>query len=76
MTIADNGIGIPEEDQAEIFKSYYRAGNVGKISGTGLGLVVVENSLKSIGGSIQLESEVGKGTTFVIDFSTVTKDSA
>ncbi|MGB0371098.1 MAG: PAS domain-containing sensor histidine kinase [Opitutales bacterium] len=76
VTIADNGIGIPPEDQNEVFQSYYRASNVGKISGTGLGLVVVENSLKALGASISLKSEEGKGTTFLIDFPMTTKDSA
>lgn len=69
ITIKDNGIGIPEDEQTEIFDSYYRASNVGKISGTGLGLVVVENSIKALGGSVRLESKVGKGTAFIIDFS-------
>jgi signal transduction histidine kinase len=36
--IKDEGIGIPAEDQPQLFKSYYRAENVGKIPGTGLGL--------------------------------------
>ena len=68
IEIEDNGIGIPEEDQADVFNSYYRAGNVGKVSGTGLGLVVVENSIGALGGTISLKSELGKGSTFLIDF--------
>ncbi len=64
ITIQDQGIGIPKSDQVNLFKSFYRASNVGNRSGTGLGLVIVKQLIDLQGGSIRFESEVGQGTTF------------
>ncbi|MBE9095081.1 PAS domain-containing sensor histidine kinase [Tychonema sp. LEGE 07203] len=60
--IKDAGIGIPIEDQAQLFESYYRAQNVGKISGTGLGLSIVKQCVDLHGGQIEFSSETGLGT--------------
>ncbi|MEM6448263.1 MAG: HAMP domain-containing sensor histidine kinase [Cyanobacteria bacterium P01_D01_bin.123] len=64
--VCDRGIGIPLEDQQLLFESFQRGQNVGHISGTGLGLAVVKKCLELHGGSIQMDSEVGVGTTFTI----------
>lgn len=64
--IRDQGIGIPETDQAQLFDSFHRASNVGTISGTGLGLAIVKQSVELHGGQIMVESEVGVGTTFTV----------
>jgi signal transduction histidine kinase len=64
--IQDQGIGIPKEDQKQLFQPFYRANNVGIIPGTGLGLVIVKKCAETHGGQISLESEVGVGTTFTV----------
>ncbi len=64
--IQDAGIGIPPQDQKLLFDPFHRAENVGNIPGTGLGLTIVKNSCSIHGGSISVDSEVGKGTTFTV----------
>ena len=66
LTVKDNGIGIPEKDQKELFQRFYRGSNVGNIQGTGLGLCIVADYLKLINGTIDLKSELNKGTTFIV----------
>lgn len=66
IVVEDKGIGIPQEDQMRIFDQFYRASNVGDISGTGLGMSVVLRSLEIIGGSIEVDSTLGVGTKFII----------
>ncbi|NJK65819.1 MAG: PAS domain S-box protein [Microcoleus sp. CSU_2_2] len=65
--IRDEGIGIPAEDEAQLFESYYRAQNVGKIPGTGLGLSIVKQCVDLHGGQIEFSSETGLGTTFRVE---------
>lgn len=60
--ITDKGIGISPEDQQQLFDSFHRGRNVGRISGTGLGLTIVKNAVDLHGGKIAVESEVGVGT--------------
>ena len=64
--IRDEGIGIPKEDQAQLFQSFHRAKNVGNIPGTGLGLAIVKQCVDLHGGAIAVTSEVGLGTTFTV----------
>ena len=64
--IKDAGIGIPLEDQEQLFESYYRAQNVGKIPGTGLGLSIVKQCVDLHGGQIEFSSDTGLGTTFIV----------
>ncbi len=64
--IKDAGIGIPLKDQSSLFESFRRASNVGKIPGTGLGLAIVKQSVDLHGGTIEVDSEVGIGTTFTV----------
>lgn len=62
--IADTGHGISKEDLPRIFHPFFTTKEVGK--GTGLGLTVVYNIVQEHGGSIAVDSEPGKGTTFTI----------
>jgi PAS domain S-box-containing protein len=62
IDIEDNGIGIPEEVQHKIFDMFYRANTSSK--GSGLGLYIVQNAVKKLGGSININSQEGKGTAF------------
>lgn len=59
FNIKDEGIGIPLEDQKQLFQPFYRANNVGSIPGTGLGLAIVKKCLEAHGGDITVNSEVG-----------------
>jgi PAS domain S-box-containing protein len=64
--VRDQGIGIPPEDQAQLFETFHRARNVNNIPGTGLGLAIVKKSVDLHGGVIDVASQVGVGTTFTV----------
>jgi len=64
--IQDQGIGIPAEDLENLFTSFYRCSNTGKVPGTGLGLTIVKEAAELHGGQVTVESEVGVGTTFTV----------
>ncbi|MDO9537275.1 MAG: ATP-binding protein [Thermoplasmata archaeon] len=61
--IQDNGIGIKEEDQGRIFNIFERASDAAQ--GTGIGLSIVKKIVENHGGEIRVESEYGKGSTFI-----------
>ncbi|UZR98630.1 ATP-binding protein [Chondrinema litorale] len=65
VIVEDNGIGIAEEYLDEIFKMFFRVGDVGK-NGSGLGLYIVKETLEKLKGSIDVTSTSGKGSTFTI----------
>ena len=68
LTVKDNGIGIPENEQTQIFNRFYRASNVSNVQGTGLGLHIMKHYVEMLKGSVKLNSEVGKGTTVEVCF--------
>ncbi|GEM_PF-434982 len=76
VTVADDGIGIPEDDQERLFESFHRAGNVGNVSGTGLGLAIVQRAVAAHGGQIDFQSEAGVGSTFHITLPLTPQDAA
>jgi PAS domain S-box-containing protein len=63
VEIQDQGIGIPQVAQDKIFEHFYRANNVGMISGTGLGMAIIKKSIDIMGGTIQVNSLENNGTT-------------
>jgi signal transduction histidine kinase len=67
LVIADNGIGIPEEELPLVFEPFYRGKNTKLIAGTGLGLSIVKNSVDLLGGQINVESKLNEGTKFTIE---------
>ncbi len=71
IIIQDFGIGVPQKDQASLFESFSRASNVGDIEGTGLGLVIVKQFIEMHGGTITFESNVNKGSSFLITLPNV-----
>lgn len=64
--IQDYGIGIALEDQQQLFEPFYRAANVGKIKGTGLGLSIVKKCVELHKSKINIESQIGIGSTFIV----------
>jgi PAS domain S-box-containing protein len=67
LDVKDHGIGIPYEDQVNIFERFYRANNIGNEKGTGLGLNIVKKYIEILNGRITFESEPNKGSTFYIE---------
>lgn len=68
LTVRDNGVGIPAESLERIFERFYRVdkGRSRKQGGTGLGLSIVKHVVSFYNGTVHVESEVGKGSTFVV----------
>lgn len=68
VTVADDGIGIPNEEQGQLFQRFYRSSNARAAAtpGTGLGLVICRAIVELHGGTVELESEAGRGTTVVV----------
>jgi two-component system, NtrC family, sensor kinase len=64
VTISDSGPGIPEERLEQVFEPYFTT----KQKGTGLGLSIVKHNVDLYGGKIRVESKLGKGTTFILEF--------
>jgi signal transduction histidine kinase len=66
FTVADCGIGIPEDEKTYIFEPFYRASNSMHARGSGLGLAVVRDCLKLHKGEISFESGTGEGSVFKV----------
>jgi len=64
--VRDEGMGIPEEEQAVIFDRFFRASNAVHIRGTGLGLSIVQGMLKKLNGEIMVDSIPGKFSEFKV----------
>jgi signal transduction histidine kinase len=64
--IRDQGIGIPDADREWLFNAFHRGHNVSDRPGTGLGLVIVKRCVDLHGGSIKVDSKLGKGTTVTV----------
>ena len=62
VTIRDTGVGIPEETRCKLFTPLFTT----KAKGQGFGLAVVKRLVEALGGTVNFESEVGKGTKFMI----------
>ena len=76
--IADNGMGMSKEYLPTLFDAFTRERNttVGKISGTGLGMAIVKKLVDMQGGTIEVESELGKGSRFIVTFEHPIADEA
>ncbi len=72
--VLDEGIGIPTSDHEQLFDAFYRAGNVDNVSGSGLGLAIVKEFIQLHSGKIDVESELAKGSTFIISLPKVSNN--
>ena len=70
LRVQDDGPGIPPEDRRRVFKKFYQVEEkfTGQVEGWGLGLPFVDQAMKAHGGSVRLESKLGKGTTVTLVF--------
>lgn len=71
LNIKDSGLGISNFDKNKIFDAYYRSNEVFQVKGEGIGLFVVKENLGLLSGKITVESELGKGSDFIIDIPLV-----
>lgn len=69
FSVEDTGIGVPKEKQARIFEKFTQAeeSTTRKYGGTGLGLTIVTQLVRIMGGDIKLESDIGRGSKFIFD---------
>lgn len=76
IKVSDTGIGIPKKHLKNIFKKFYRIEDSenAKTKGHGLGLTIVKNLVELNGGKIEVESEVGIGTTFILKFPIIVNE--
>ena len=70
ISVKDNGVGIPKEDQSRVFERFYRVdkSHSKEIGGTGLGLSIVKHGVSFLGGEVELESTPGQGTEITVSF--------
>lgn len=68
ITVKDNGIGIPKEEQKNLFEPFFRAHNTGNIPGTGLGLNIVKRYVELMNGAVHYKSSQNQGTTITLTF--------
>ncbi|MFM6948233.1 MAG: ATP-binding protein [Aquirufa sp.] len=66
IKIKDQGMGISQEDQKHLFERFFRGSNATVIPGTGLGLHLIDRYIKLLGGSLEIISELNKGTELII----------
>jgi signal transduction histidine kinase len=66
VSVQDHGMGIPEDELGLIFDRFHRAANVGRIPGSGLGLSAARQVIEQHGGTISVQSAVGRGSTFIV----------
>jgi CheY-like chemotaxis protein len=72
VTVADTGIGIPEDRSAELFQPFHRLGQeAGSIEGTGIGLAIVKRLAELMGGRVGVHSTPGKGSEFWVEFPAI-----
>ena len=66
LTVTDTGVGISQDDQVQIFQRFHRANNDDQQPGSGIGLSLVAEMTAAHGGSVEVDSEPGVGSQFVV----------
>jgi signal transduction histidine kinase len=66
ISVSDSGIGISAEYQSRIFDEFWQLSDPARSKGSGLGLAISKRLVEAMGGAIQVKSEVGKGSSFII----------
>jgi len=66
LRVSDQGVGIPPDSEPHLYTLFYRASNTGDISGPGLGMTIVKESVERHKATITYQSEEGRGTTFAV----------
>jgi len=74
LLVKDNGLGIEERYQKQIFRVFQRLHSAQKYRGTGIGLAIVRKAAARLGGSVRLESTPGQGSTFIVDLPRIPPD--
>jgi signal transduction histidine kinase len=73
--VSDTGPGIAEAERAAVFEPYYRTAGTARAPGVGLGLAISRALVERMGGTLEVDSAVGKGTTFVLSLPALGGDS-
>jgi signal transduction histidine kinase len=68
LRVTDTGPGIPEADRAAIFEAYFRSAGTSGAAGVGLGLAISQALVEQMGGTLRVESELQKGSSFILRF--------
>ena len=76
LSVKDNGTGIPGEEVDKIFQKFYQVEEsfTGQVEGAGLGLALVKRMVEMHGGEVKVESRIGKGSVFTVDFPAQEKE--
>jgi two-component system sensor histidine kinase SenX3 len=78
LSVADTGIGIPARDRERVFERFYRVDRARSrvTGGTGLGLSIVRHVAENLGGSVEVQSELGRGSTFTVRLPLADEDQS
>jgi histidine kinase len=66
LNVADEGVGIPDNEQERIFSKFYRVGDA-QTGGTGVGLFIAQGLISALGGRITVQSTEGRGSSFIVE---------
>jgi len=72
--VSDSGTGIEEDKIDRIFDKFYQSSKQHEKKGTGLGLALVKEFVRLLGGNVKVESKIGKGSTFMIKILNMEKE--
>lgn len=67
LEVSDDGVGIPAAEQPRVFERFFRASTARGVAGTGLGLAIVDAVARAHGGTVEVRSAPGRGTTFTVE---------